>query len=222
MLFLVQTLSNSCITTCMYAERSFGCCKLAIVKLSSWRLKSLKIWTLHLPQSMIYSCFPIALSKCNVCMCGITFLSRLNCVQREMWSLIVCMYVVCVGLCMCCILHNWSLYPRTLMYSHGTWTQWSLGRVTHVTLTDAEVKGHLGVNDLWSSFWKKGHCIHICIHILWCIFMGLGHNDLWVESHMWPQQTWGQRSSRVQWPLVHFFFEKGSLYPHTLMYFHGT
>ena len=41
-----------------------------------------------------------------------------------------------------------------------------------------------------------------CIHIHWCIPMGLGHNDPWVESHMWPQQTWGQRSSRGQWPLV--------------------
>ena len=36
-----------------------------------------------------------------------------------------------------------------------------------------------------------------CIHIHWCIPMGLGHNDPWVESHMWPQQMWGQRSSRV-------------------------
>ena len=35
------------------------------------------------------------------------------------------------------------------------------------------------------------------IHIHWCIVMGLGHNDPWVESHMWPQQTWGQRSYRV-------------------------
>ena len=35
--------------------------------------------------------------------------------------------------------------------------------------------------------------------------MGLGHNDPWVESHMWPQQMWGQRSSRGQWPLVQVF-----------------
>ena len=41
-------------------------------------------------------------------------------------------------------------------------------------------------------FFKIDHCIHI--H--WCIPMGLGHNDPWVESHMWPQQTWGQRSSK--------------------------
>ena len=58
-----------------------------------------------------------------------------------------------------------------------------------------------------------------CIHIHWCIVMGLGHNDPWVESHMWPQQTWGQRSSRGQWPLVQIFCKKGSVYPHTLMYF---
>ena len=56
-----------------------------------------------------------------------------------------------------------------------------------------------------SSFWKKGHCIHR----LWCIFMGLGHNDPWVESHKWPQQTWDQRSSRGQWPLVQVFAKKG-------------
>ena len=48
------------------------------------------------------------------------------------------------------------------------------------------------------SFCKKGHCIHI----RWCIFMGLWHNDPWVESHIKPQQMWGQGSSRGQWPLV--------------------
>ena len=34
-------------------------------------------------------------------------------------------------------------------------------------------------------------------------------DDPWVESHMWPQQTWGQRSSRGQWPLVQVFGKKG-------------
>ena len=57
--------------------------------------------------------------------------------------------------------------------------------------------------------------------ILWCIFMEFGHIDPWIESHKWPQQTWGQRSSRGQWPWVQVF-EKGSLYPHTLTYFHVT
>ena len=47
-----------------------------------------------------------------------------------------------------------------------------------------------------------------CIHIHWCIVMGPGHNDPWVESHMWPQQTWGQRSCRGQWPLVQVFGKK--------------
>ena len=35
--------------------------------------------------------------------------------------------------------------------------------------------------------------------------MGLGHNDPWVESHIRPQQMWGQRSSRGKWPLVQVF-----------------
>ena len=46
------------------------------------------------------------------------------------------------------------------------------------------------------------------IHIHWCIVMRLGHNDPWVESHMWLQQTWGQRSCRGQWPLVQVFGKK--------------
>ena len=54
---------------------------------------------------------------------------------------------------------------------------------------------------MYVVFCKIDHCIHI----LWCIVMGLGHNDPWVESHMWPKQTWGQRSSRGQWPLVQVF-----------------
>ena len=74
------------------------------------------------------------------------------------------------------------------------------------------------VNNLCFKFFcKKGHCIHI----LWCIFMGLGHNDRWVESHIRPQQMWGQRSSRGQWPLVGNL-QNWSLYPHTLMHSHGT
>ena len=58
---------------------------------------------------------------------------------------------------------------------------------------------------MYVAFCKIDHCIHI--H--WCIVMGLGHNDPWVESHMWPQQTWGQRSSKGQWPLVQVFGKKG-------------
>ena len=64
---------------------------------------------------------------------------------------------------------------------------------------------------MYVVFCKIDHCIHI--H--WCIVMGLGHNDPWVETYMWPQQTWGQKSSRGQWPLVQVFGKKGSVYPHT-------
>ena len=72
------------------------------------------------------------------------------------------MYVVCsvyvVLVCsmyvyVCAILQNWSLYPHTLMYSHGTWTQGSLGHTCDLNrLGD---KGHLGVHDLWFKFLKK-------------------------------------------------------------------
>ena len=32
------------------------------------------------------------------------------------------------------VLKNWSMYPHTVSYFHGTWT-WSLGRVAHVIPT---------------------------------------------------------------------------------------
>ena len=70
---------------------------------------------------------------------------------------------------------------------------------------------------LCGMFCKIDHCIHI--H--WCTPMELRQNDPWVESHMWIQQKWGRTSSWCHWPLVKVF-EKRSLYPHTLMYFHGT
>ena len=63
---------------------------------------------------------------------------------------------------------SWDLDTMILGYSHTC------------DLNRCGVKGHLGVNDLCSSFCQKGHCIHI----LWCTFMGLAHNDPWVESHM--------------------------------------
>ena len=80
---------------------------------------------------------------------------------------------------------------------------------------DPWVESHMWPQQMWGQrsprgqwpllqvFEKKGHCIHI----LWCIFMelGLGHNDPWVESHIRPQQMWGQRSSRGKWPLVQVF-----------------
>ena len=68
---------------------------------------------------------------------------------------------------------------------------------------------------MYVVFCKIDHCIHI--H--WCIVMGLGHNDPWVESHMWPQQTWGQRSSRGQWPLVQVFGKWVSVSTYFDLYF---
>ena len=72
---------------------------------------------------------------------------------------------------------------------------------------------------MYVVFCKIDHCINI--H--WCIPMGLGHNDLWAESHMWPQQMWSQRSSRGQWLMIQVFWKTGHCrpYSHTLTYFHG-
>ena len=47
-----------------------------------------------------------------------------------------------------------SLYPHTLTCFHGTWTQWSLGRVTHVTSIEVGSKVILGSLTFWLSFWK--------------------------------------------------------------------
>ena len=58
-----------------------------------------------------------------------------------------------------------------------------------------------GLLNLWSVCMYMHVCgickIDHCIHIHWCIPMGLGHNDPWVESHMWPQQMWGQSHLEV-------------------------
>ena len=60
------------------------------------------------------------------------------------------------------------------------------------------------VRSMYVVIFKIDHCIHI--HS--CNPMGLGHNDPWVESHMWPQQIWGQRSSQGQLPLVQVFAKR--------------
>ena len=76
---------------------------------------------------------------------------------------------------------------------------------------------HLGSLTFWLKFKKNGHCIHI----FWYTLMVLGHSDPWVESHLVPQQKWGQRRSRVI-DLSVKVLKQWSLYPHKVMYFHGT
>ena len=93
----------------------------------------------------------------------------------------------------------WTEFSNCLAWTEfSKETMWSL--ILYVICMYVYVRMYVYV-----VFCKIDHCIHI--H--WCIVMGLGHNDPWVESHMWPQQTWGQRSSRGQWPLVQVFGKKG-------------
>ena len=47
------------------------------------------------------------------------------------------------------------------MYFHGTWKQWSLGKITHVTSTDLGSKSFWGQWPLVQVPGKKGQCIHI-------------------------------------------------------------
>ena len=131
------------------------------------------------------------------------------CVESHMWPQRMWGQRSCRGQWPFKVLEKWSLYSHTLMYLHGTWTQWYLGRV----MWPEQKLGQRSSRSHWYlKFSKNGHCIHT----LWCISMGVGHSDHWVELYMWPQ-NWGQRSSRGHWP-----FKIGSLYPHTMMYFHGS
>ena len=65
------------------------------------------------------------------------------------------------------------------MYYHGSWTQWFLGIESHMghqhVWGQRSFKGHLGLLTFWLKFLKK-----------WSVmsFMGLGHNDPWVDRHI--------------------------------------
>ena len=115
--------------------------------------------------------------------------------------------------------HSWTLllhrYPPTPFCSNFTWKSQTS---THVFIVSPElwsVRDYVITHSVRSMYHLYMYvCMYVCrmyvvfcridhcIHIHWCIPMGLGHNDPWVQSHMWPQQTWGQRSSGGQWPLV--------------------
>ena len=73
------------------------------------------------------------------------------------------------------------------MYFHGTWTQWSLGRVTHKTSTDVGSKVIQGSMTFGSSFCKNCHCIHI----LSCMF----RRDSWFQNHLFDK--WWQSCCRT-------------------------
>ena len=105
----------------------------------------------------------------------------------------------------CGILQNWSLYPHTLMYYHGTWTQWSLGRVYMWPQQTWGQRSSRGQWPLVQVFGKKGQCIHL----LWCIFKS---NILqWMQKNVIAKagETRGSRTAlllKVGFPTFHFFF----------------
>ena len=72
--------------------------------------------------------------------------------------------------------------------------------------------------------------IHHCIHINWCIVMGLGHNDPWVESHIeglepkGPICIFGENEVLVsKWSFQHrepFFFMLTNTYNTSMAWYH--
>ena len=130
--------------------------------------------------------------------------------KRMLWP---CLYSLC--------LFSWySLHHVTKKY-YTYWFSWFLSRLNWVQKETMWSLILYVVCSMYVVICKIDHCIHI--H--WCIPMGLGymrlgHNDPWVESHMWPQQMWGQRSSRGQWPLVQVFAKRVtvSTYFHVFLY----
>ena len=134
-----------------------------------------------------------------------TFLSRRNFIQKvTIWSLIL--YV-----CTCDVV--W-LYPSTLIYSHGTWTQWSFGRVTPQQTWCR--RGHWPLVKVFEKKVTVSTCFHV---ILWesdtivleysctCYLNRSG-----VKSHL-----------GVIWVIDRLVkdCEKLSLYLHILIYFRG-
>ena len=98
------------------------------------------------------------------------------------------------------------------MYCHGTWTQWSLGRVTHVTSTNIFFLNFIQLaNDIKM---KTKHKHEVC----WAAGEHKKHKRaLSPEGAVLPtpqnstknDNKRGQRSSRGQWPLVQVFGKKG-------------
>ena len=87
------------------------------------------------------------------------------------------------------------------MYFHGTWTQCE------------NTSKYVDTVNLFAKTWTKGHwpLDDLWPHICWGHRCDSTQGSLcpspnpWVESHIRPQQMWGQSSSRGQWPLVQVF-----------------
>ena len=72
---------------------------------------------------------------------------------------------------------KWLLYPYSLMYFHGSLTQWSLGRVPHVTSAEVGSKVIQGSLTFWLKFFEKWP-LYIPWYIPWCIFFYV----IWTQS----------------------------------------
>ena len=119
---------------------------------------------------------------------------------------VLCMSVVCsMYVYVCGNLQNWSLYPHTLMYSHETWTQWSLDRVTHVTSTDMGQRSSRGQWPLVQVFGKR-----VSVSTYFNVFSNLILGLQWLQKYVIAKagETRGSRTAL-------YFIEIGGLHTHT-------
>ena len=130
-----------------------------------------------------------------------------------------------------------SLYPHTLMYFYGTWIQWSLGRVTHVTSTDLGSKIIWGSMTFGLSFCRYGcHIVSSPREEMSGVPIQLSGDTLYLSSTLikvmlfilWHPISlyWGGTLSHTGSQFLYMgsnlMLQNWSLYPHTLISYHGT
>ena len=75
------------------------------------------------------------------------------------------------------VLQNWSLSPHILMYSHGTWRHWSMGRVT------------LALKQSWDLFF-----FNIVTYPFWWLLKTYFSSILWLTT---SDNCWRQAKSQL-------------------------
>ena len=139
-------------------------------------------------------------------------------ITHSVRSMYVCMYVCMYYVCMWYFTKLITVYISTYIDVFPWDLDTMILGLSHTfDLNRCEVKGHLGVNNLWFKFLKKGSLYPHTLtyfHGTWTMILGQSYtcdlNRLGVKGHLGVNDLWFK------------FLKKGSLYPHTLMCFHGT
>ena len=135
-----------------------------------------------------------------------------DCPNNHSLAIFVSPELISKSVYVCAILQNWSLYPHTLIYSHGTWTQGSLGSVTHVTSADLGSKVIWGSMTIGSSFWKK-----VTVSTYFDIFSWNLDKMILRQSHTCDLNRSGVKVHLGVIDLLVKFWKIVSLYPHSFI-----